>query len=85
MGCRTRLSPSASTSGQARDCDLAAGRGTSALHLARVFGCQVMGVDYGARNVALARDAARQQGLADQVQFMQAHAEQLSALADESL
>jgi ubiquinone/menaquinone biosynthesis C-methylase UbiE len=69
---------------QTRVLDLAAGRGTSALHLARVFGCQVLGVDYGARNVALARDAAMEQGLADRVQFMQADAEQLSAIADES-
>jgi ubiquinone/menaquinone biosynthesis C-methylase UbiE len=69
---------------ESRVLDLAAGRGTSTLHLARVFGCQVLGVDYGARNVALARDAARQQGLAEQVQFMQADAEQLSAIADES-
>src|SRR6266851_2381538 len=64
--------------------DLAAGRGTSALHLARIFGCHVVGVDYGARNVALARDAAAEQGLAERVQFVQADAEQLSAIADES-
>src|SRR5216683_2697623 len=38
-------------------------------------GCQVTGVDYGARNVALARDAAMQQGIADRVQFIQADAE----------
>ena len=38
--------------------DLASGRGASALHLARVFGCEVVGVDYGAANVALAREAA---------------------------
>jgi ubiquinone/menaquinone biosynthesis C-methylase UbiE len=69
---------------ESRVLDLAAGRGTSTLHLARVFGCQVLGVDYGARNVALARDAAMEQGLADRVQFMQADAEQLSAIADES-
>ena len=64
--------------------DLAAGRGTSALHLARAFGCQVLGVDYGGRNVALAIDAAREQGFAERVQFMQADAEQLTALADDS-
>src|SRR5260370_33258733 len=69
---------------QTRVLDLAAGRGTSALHLARVFGCQVTGVDYGARNVALARDTARELGLAEQVQFIQADAEQLSAIADQS-
>ena len=69
---------------QTRVLDPAAGRGTSALHLARVFGCQVMGVDYGARNVALAGDAARELGLAEQVQFIQADAERLSAIADQS-
>jgi ubiquinone/menaquinone biosynthesis C-methylase UbiE len=69
---------------QTRVLDLAAGRGASALHLARVFACQVLGVDYGARNVALARDAAREQGLADRVHFMQADAEQLCAIADAS-
>src|SRR5260370_8062718 len=50
---------------QTRVLDLAAGRGTSALHLARVFGCQVIGGDYGARNVGLAPDVAIQQGLPD--------------------
>jgi arsenite methyltransferase len=69
---------------QTRVLDLAASRGTSALHLARLFGCHVVGVDYGARNVALARDAATEQGLAEQVQFMQADAEQLGAIAGES-
>jgi hypothetical protein len=34
--------------------DVAAGRGTSAVHLARVFGCRVVGLDYGAENVVAA-------------------------------
>lgn len=64
--------------------DLAAGRGTSALHLARVFGCQVVGIDYSATNVAQARAAAECEGLADRAAFAQGDAEQLSMLADAS-
>lgn len=43
--------------------DVAAGRGTSALHLARTFGCQVAGIDLSAANVHAAREAARDAGL----------------------
>src|SRR6266851_1513732 len=84
LGLTERLGVLLGLDVHSRVLDLAAGRGTSALHLARVFGCQVLGVDYGARNVALARDAAREQGLADRVHFMQADAEQLCAIADAS-
>ena len=62
--------------------DLAAGRGTSALHLARVFGCRVVGVDYGARNVELARHAALQAGLAERVEFATGDAERLGGFDD---
>ena len=67
---------------ESRVLDLAAGHGTSALHLARVFGCQVVGVDYSPRNVALAREAADRAGLADRVQFSAGDAERLSGLDD---
>jgi SAM-dependent methyltransferase len=67
---------------ESRVLDLATGRGTSALHLARVFGCQVVGVDYGAANVALAREAADRQGLTDRVRFHAGDAERLSGLAE---
>jgi SAM-dependent methyltransferase len=53
LGLTERLGVLLGLDVHSRVLDLAAGRGTSALHLARVFGCQVMGVDYGARNVAL--------------------------------
>ncbi|MDQ6673160.1 MAG: class I SAM-dependent methyltransferase [Chloroflexota bacterium] len=69
---------------QTRVLDLAAGRGTSALHLAREFGCQIVGVDYSARNVALAQESALEQGLAGRVQFVRGDAEQLDAFADAS-
>jgi ubiquinone/menaquinone biosynthesis C-methylase UbiE len=64
--------------------DLAAGRGTSALHLARAFGCRVVGLDYSSANVSQATDAAKRDGLSERVEFLQGDAEQLSALDDES-
>ena len=64
--------------------DLAAGRGASALHLARVFGCQVVGVDYSPHNVALAQEAADREGLADRVQFSVGDAECLSGFGDDA-
>jgi len=69
---------------ESRVLDLAAGRGASALHLARVFGCHVVGVDYSAVNAAQARQAAEDAGLSDRVEFLQADAEQLSAVVGEA-
>lgn len=57
--------------------DVAAGRGTSALHLARGYGCKVTGIDYGQRNVDAANRLAESQGLAERVRFLQADAEGL--------
>jgi arsenite methyltransferase len=64
--------------------DLAAGRGTSALYLARRFGCRVIGLDYSSVNLMQATEAAERNGLAERVEFVQGDAEQLSALASES-
>jgi len=64
--------------------DLAAGRGASALHLTRVFGCHVVGVDYSARNVALAQQTAHSAGLSDQVRFIEGDAERLTAFASDA-
>jgi ubiquinone/menaquinone biosynthesis C-methylase UbiE len=57
--------------------DVAAGSGTSALFLAKRYGCHVTGIDYGAESVALANKAAADAGLAELVQFRQADAEGL--------
>jgi arsenite methyltransferase len=49
-----------------RDChvlDVAAGRGTSAAHLARRFGCRVTALDLATANVAQARITAEREGL----------------------
>ncbi len=57
--------------------DVAAGRGTSAIHLATVFGCRVVGVDYAAANVAAATEAAARAGVTDRVTFRLGDAERL--------
>jgi arsenite methyltransferase len=57
--------------------DVASGRGDSALHLARTFGCEVIGVDLSAANVEFARAASRDAGLAARVQFQLGDAEHL--------
>jgi arsenite methyltransferase len=67
---------------RSRVLDLAAGRGASAVHLARVFGCQVVGVDYSPANVRAAQDTAQREGLADRIRFQQGDAEHLADFAD---
>ncbi|MBJ7601325.1 MAG: methyltransferase type 11 [Candidatus Nephthysia bennettiae] len=57
--------------------DVAAGRGFSALHVAREFGCRVLGIDYGAVNVAAAALEARAAGLDGRVAFAGGDAERL--------
>lgn len=67
-----------------RDCviDVASGRGTSAIHLARTRSCRVVGIEYGAAQVAEATQAARDARVA-RVTFLQGDAERLP-LADGS-
>ncbi len=57
--------------------DVAAGRGTSAIFLAGRFGCEVIGLDYGAEAVAQANVQAEEAGLAHLVHFEQGDAEAL--------
>ena len=57
--------------------DVASGKGVSAIHLARRFGCEVVGVDYGVQSVAEAMAAAEQAGVADRVRFKWGDAESL--------
>jgi ubiquinone/menaquinone biosynthesis C-methylase UbiE len=57
--------------------DVAAGRGTSAFHLARSFGCEITGVDLNEGNVKLATQESAKRGLADRVNFRLADAERL--------
>lgn len=57
--------------------DVASGAGTSAVFLARTFGCQVLGVDYGAESVRAAREATKAAGVAHLARFEQGDAERL--------
>jgi arsenite methyltransferase len=61
----------------ARVLDVASGRGDGALVLAARFGCEVVGLDYGRRNVVAATNEARARGLTDRVAFYCGDAERL--------
>jgi len=49
--------------------DVACGHGASAVHLARVFRCRVVGVDLSALNIARGVESARAAGIEDLVEF----------------
>jgi arsenite methyltransferase len=57
--------------------DVAAGRGTSAFHIAQSFGCEVVGVDLSEENVRMANEEALRHGVADRVICRSADAEGL--------
>jgi arsenite methyltransferase len=57
--------------------DVASGRGDGTLVLATRFGCEVVGLDFGRRNVEAATKEARKLGLADKVAFYCGDAERL--------
>ncbi|MBA7649024.1 2-methoxy-6-polyprenyl-1,4-benzoquinol methylase [subsurface metagenome] len=57
--------------------DVACGRGSSAVHLAKNFGCHVTGIDYGADNVTAAREYATTQGTSHLTIFQVGDAEGL--------
>jgi ubiquinone/menaquinone biosynthesis C-methylase UbiE len=63
--------------------DVAAGKGTSAIHLAQRFGCEVVGMDYGAQSVAESIAAAASAGMADRIRFKHGDAESLPFTAGE--
>jgi len=68
---------------RSRVLDVAAGKGTSAFHLARQFQCEVVGIDYGGKSVDEAAQAAKEMGLHERVSFHRADAERLP-FADQS-
>ncbi len=57
--------------------DVASGQGASPIHLAQRFGCEIVGVDYGAESVRKATAAAAAGGVAHLVTFAQGDAERL--------
>jgi arsenite methyltransferase len=64
--------------------DVASGAGAGAIVLAQTFGCEVVGVDYGAESVGGATAAAEAAGVASRVRFLQGDAEHLP-IADASV
>jgi len=57
--------------------DVAAGKGSSAIYLAQIFGVEVVGVDYGTTTVVAANVAANAAGCSELVHFQQGDAENL--------
>ncbi len=57
--------------------DVAAGKGESAIFLAKQFGCQVVGVDLGTRNVEEANARAQAAQVASLVSFVEGDAERM--------
>lgn len=64
--------------------DVAMGRGTSAIRVARRFSCRVIGVDLSEANVTAAQAAAGAAGVAERATFVVGDAEQLP-LTDDSV
>jgi len=58
--------------------DVACGKGTTAVFLAKEFGCEVVGIDYGEQNVVAARALAQTQQLDARLRFDRSDAETLS-------
>lgn len=58
--------------------DVAAGKGTSAIFLARHFGCNVVGIDYSQNSIAQAQTEAAKAGVAHLTHFEQGDAERLN-------
>lgn len=57
--------------------DVASGKGESALFLAKTFGCEVVGLDFGALNVEQSSARAREAGIENLVTFQTGDAEKL--------
>jgi arsenite methyltransferase len=57
--------------------DVACGKGTTAVFLAKEFGCEVFGIDYGEQNVMAARSLAQADRVDSRVQFERGDAESL--------
>jgi len=70
-------------SSASRVLDAACGNGTTAVFLAKEFGCEVFGIDYGDQNVAAARSLAHAEHVDARVQFERSDAETLP-FTDES-
>lgn len=77
MGLTERLGGALDLKPGMRVLDVAAGQGASAIHLARTFGCELVGVDLGPASVRQANEAAERAGVAHLARFIQGDAERL--------
>jgi ubiquinone/menaquinone biosynthesis C-methylase UbiE len=77
VGLTKRLGEVLGLAAPSRALDIASGKGASALFLAEHFGCEVIGVDFGERNVEQANTAAAAKGLGKRVSFQIGDAERL--------
>jgi ubiquinone/menaquinone biosynthesis C-methylase UbiE len=62
--------------------DVAAGQGASAIFLARRFGCEVVGIDYGAALICAATEKAEAAGVGQLTRFEEGDAETLVGIDD---
>src|SRR6516162_375189 len=72
-----RLADMLSLNFSSRVLDVACGKGTTAVFLAKEFGCEVVGVDYGGQNIETSRALARDEQLEGRVHFERSEAESL--------
>jgi arsenite methyltransferase len=72
-----RLADMVSLDSSSRVLDVACGKGTTAVFLAKEFGCEVVGVDYGGQNVEASRALVQSEKLEGRVQFERSDAERL--------
>ena len=72
-----RLGRMLGLSAASRVLDVALGNGTTAIFLAKEFGCEVFGIDYGDQSVAAARSLAQSEHVDARVQFERGDAETL--------
>jgi len=72
-----RLGDMLSLNSSSRVLDVACGKGTTGVFLAKEFGCEVVGVDYGGQNVEASRALVQTEQLEGRVKFERSDAESL--------
>jgi ubiquinone/menaquinone biosynthesis C-methylase UbiE len=77
MRLTARLGEKLGLAAGTRVLDVASGKGDSALFLVRTFGCEVVGIDFGAENVKQAEERAAAAEMTQLVSFRQGDAEQI--------